>query len=283
MNELILHALRCPVCHSGLEIGNHGKSLVCLGGEKRHHCYDFSSAGYVNFAPPSQSHSGDSKEAVRSRTNFLEKGFYDPVRNTVAEMVKKYSSGLTVDAGCGEGYYTNGISEFAKAIIGFDLSKYGVEAAAKKAGKNHIENAFFGVAGIYDMPLFDNCVDGIISIFAPCATGEFNRVLKEKGILIVAGAGKDHLLGIKSAVYKAVYRNTERVDMPTDMEKVEEEEVKYNISLSDNQEIMNLFSMTPYYYRTSEEDFAKLKRMEKLTTPVNVFVRVYRKKKGVQI
>jgi 23S rRNA (guanine745-N1)-methyltransferase len=53
--------------------------------------------------------------------------------------------------------------------------------------------------------------------------------------------------------------------------------VSYEITLSDNETIANLFSMTPYYYRTGEKDREKLNRLEYVTTPVDVFVRVYKK------
>lgn len=275
MNERIKKALRCPICRAALEIGNEGKSLICLG-EKKRHCYDFSASGYINFAPPAQSRSGDSKEAVRARTGFLNRGFYAPVRDAVKAAVKEYASGLVVDAGCGEGYYSSAMAEVAEAVVGFDLSKFGVETAAKRTKGS--ERAFFGVAGIYDMPLASGVVDGVVNIFAPCATEEFHRVLKENGILIVAGAGRNHLLGLKEAIYDTTYANAEREDMPIDMELISEKSVSYEMKIDDNETIVDLFYMTPYFYRTGEKDMDKLKRLESLTTPVDVLLRIYRKK-----
>lgn len=274
MNDRIKNVLRCPVCGAAFGIENDGKSLMCLG-EKKRHCYDLSSSGYVNFAPPSQSRSGDSKEAVRSRTGFLNSGFYANVREAVLDAVKRYAGGIVIDAGCGEGYYSSALAEVADGVIGFDLSKFGVETAAKRTkGK---ENAFFGVAGIYDMPLFDACADAVVNIFAPCATDEFKRVLTKNGVLIAVGAGKNHLLGLKQAIYDEAYTNDDREDMPPDMTLVEEINVSYEITLSGNQQIADLFSMTPYYYRTGDKDMEKLRCLESVTTPVDVFVRVYKK------
>ncbi|MBE6662136.1 MAG: methyltransferase domain-containing protein [Ruminococcaceae bacterium] len=275
MNERIRSALRCPVCRAAFEMGNNGKSLICLGNEKRH-CYDISSSGYVNFAPPAQSRSGDSKEAVRARTGFLNGGFYAPICEAVRDAVKQYAAGLVIDAGCGEGYYSSAMAEVAGGVIGFDLSKFGVETAAKRT--KDYGNAFFGVAGIYTMPLVDACVDGVVSIFAPCATDEFLRVLKKDGVLIVACAGKDHLLGLKEAIYETTYENTEREDMPQGMILLSEQEISYEIELRGNASITNLFYMTPYSYRTGEKDMEKLRHLEHLTTRVDVLVRVYQKK-----
>ncbi len=258
-----------------MSLENGGKSIVCRGEGKRH-CYDFSSSGYVNFVPPSQSRSGDSKEAVRSRTGFLNGGFYAPILQAVKDVAERYADGLLVDAGCGEGYYTSALSEVSDAVLGFDLSKFGVDAAAKRT-KNK-DNAFFGVAGIYGMPLADACADGVLSIFAPCAEEEFSRIMKKDAALIVVGAGKDHLLGLKQAIYETTYENAEREDMPKGMTLTYETEVSYSMTLESNGQILDLFSMTPYYYRTGERDMKKLKSLEHLTTPVDVLVRVYHKK-----
>ena len=274
MTDLLKNALCCPLCGSSFELGNDGKSLIC-NGEKRH-CYDFSSSGYINFAPPSQSRSGDSKESVRSRTEFLNRGFYAPIRDAVKDTVKCCADGLVIDAGSGEGYYSSALSEVAKGVIGFDLSKFGVETAAKRV--RGVQNIFFGVASIYTMPLTDACAQGIVSIFAPGANEEFARVLKKDGVLIVVGAGKRHLIGLKEAIYDTTYENTEREDMPDFMELTEEKQVLYEITLKSKKEIFDLFSMTPYYYRTSESDMEKLNRMENLNTFVDVLIRIYHKK-----
>lgn len=267
--------LRCPVCRSTFGLSENGRSLVCEG-EKKRHCFDLAASGYVNLAPPAKNGAGDPKEAVRSRTEFLDKGFYAPIRDAVCEAVAK-CGGFVVDAGCGEGYYSCGIASHCESLVGFDLSKSSIEAAAKRAKREGAENAFFAVSGIYDMPVADACVDAVVSIFAPCAEAEFLRVLKDDGLLVVVGAGEDHLLGLKKAVYETTYKNTERVDMPSEMRLLDEKRVTYTVDLSDNKSIMDLFSMTPYSYRTAEADLQKLKALDSLTTEVDVIVRVYQK------
>ncbi len=262
--------LCCPICKSNFELSEDGKSLICIG---KKHCYDIAAKGYVNFAPSSKNHSGDPKEAVRSRTEFLDKGYYRPIREAVEAAVAR--CGVVVDAGCGEGYYSYGIAKHCEHLIGFDLSKAAIEAAAKRAKRE--ENAFFAVAGIYDMPMADGAADAVVSIFAPVAEAEFDRILKPGGLLIAVGAGENHLLGLKKALYETTYKNTERMDMPSSMKLLEEKTVSYTISLPDNKSIMDLFSMTPYSYRTGENDLEKLKNTDSLTTEVEVLVRVYQK------
>ena len=269
------NTLRCPVCKSPLGLSENGKSLVCFGGGKQH-CFDLAASGYVNLAPPAKNHSGDPREAVRSRTEFLDRGFYSPIRDAVCQRIEKIG-GFVVDAGCGEGYYSCAIAKHCDSLVGFDFSKFSIDAAAKRAKREGTANAFFAVCGIFDMPVADASVDAVVSIFAPCAEAEFDRVLKDGGYLIVVGAGEEHLLGLKQAVYETTYKNTERVDMPASMNLVDEEILSYSIELSDNKSIMDLFSMTPYFYRTGEEDLRKLKQTDKLTTKVEVIVRVYQK------
>jgi 23S rRNA (guanine745-N1)-methyltransferase len=182
-----------------------------------------------------------------------------------------------VDAGCGEGYYSNRVAAAAEAdVCGFDLSEFAVMAASKAAKRNNI-NAMFAVAGIFDMPLKDECADMVINLFAPCAEEEFKRVLKDGGILFVVGAGTDHLFGLKKAVYDEPYKNDPRNDLPVTMKHIGSHKVRFDITLSEREDRMALFAMTPYYYRTSRGDMEKLENAEGLVTEVEFDIEVYKK------
>jgi len=269
--------IKCPVCSAELELDGSGKSLYCCG--PRRHCFDFSAKGHVNFAL-GHSGGGDSKEAVRSRSAFLEKGYYRPFADELCSLLSKYlPKGATViDAGCGEGYYTNLVAQKCCVnTVGFDLSKFGVEHAAAVAKREGIDKSFFAVAGIFDMPVFDGSADAVINLFAPCAEGEFTRVLKKGGILVVVGAGEDHLFGLKRAVYDEPYKNEPRNDLPEKMKHIESKKVRFEISLSDKNDRMALFAMTPYFYRTSRKDMEKLENAEELVTEVEFNIEVYEK------
>ena len=56
------------------------------------------------------------------------------------------------------------------------------------------------------------------------------------------------------------------------------EELKYSISLDNSDDIMNLFKMTPYYYKTGREETEKLSRLTDLETAVHFAVEVYEKR-----
>ena len=58
---------------------------------------------------------------------------------------------------------------------------------------------------------------------------------------------------------------------------VDEIHIKDDILLKSKQEIYDLFTMTPYYYKTSKEDTEKLLKLESLTTTVHFAIEIYKK------
>lgn len=273
-DKIIQGALSCPLCHNSMSVA--GNSLVC-GGERRH-CFDFASGGYVNLCSPRQSGGGDSKQAVRARTEFLNKQYYRPVADALVELVGQFApmDAPVLDAGCGEGYYSCLIAEAGYSVMGVDLSKFATDAAAKRAAKAELDNAFFATASVFELPVADNSLGVISSVFAPCAAEHFATKLREDGCLIVAAAGEDHLLGLKRVIYDDVHTNTERADMPANMTKIAEKRVRYSIDVIGNADVMSLFAMTPYYWRTSPQDAEKLAVLDRLTTEVDVVLSVYK-------
>lgn len=259
-----------------------GEKTLCCEGERRH-SYDFSASGYVNLASPKQFGGGDTKEAVRARSAFLNKGFYQPIADKITELLKRYigERARVVDAGCGEGYYTAELARSGFSVYGFDISKFAVEAAAKRAKRElQGEKTFFAVASVYTLPIFDATVDAVVNIFAPCVEAEYTRILSDGGVLIVAQAGAEHLLGLKELLYDNVRENDTRADLPKELELLCEERLRYVITLEDNQSITELFAMTPYYWRTSRDDAKKLEKRDSLKTEVDVILSVYRKTVG---
>ena len=256
-NKSTVGRLICPVCGGPLEY-NGERSLVCNGGR---HTFDISAKGHVNLSL-GHSGGGDPKEAVRSRSEFLRKDHYLPFASEVCNVLSEFiadSAETVVDAGCGEGYYTEMIAEKCKlGAVGFDLSKSAIESAAGRAVRNGRDDLLFAVAGIYDMPVADGCADAVVNLFAPCAEKEFLRVLKKGGVLLVAGAGEDHLYGLKKRIYKTPYKNEPRNDLPAEMKRVFHTTVRFDLLLESEEDKQALFSMTPYYYRTSKEDAEKL-------------------------
>ena len=102
---------------------------------------------------------------------------------------------LTIlDAGCGSGYYSEGLENFGNLYL-TDISKI----AVKKASVN--KNAISFVSSIFELPIKDKTIDYILNIFAPKPQNEFLRVLKTGGKIIEVVPGKNHLKELKSLFF----------------------------------------------------------------------------------
>ena len=287
----LVRGLACPVCGAGMRISDDGRSLVCSADVSRRnpqgraHLFDGASGGYVSLAPR-HSGGGDSKEAVRARTAFLSHGYYAPAARALIELVQKITplGGMVLDAGCGEGYYSNQIAEAGFSTMGVDLSKFAVDAAAKsaRARRMHTDSVatLYAVGSVFDLPVRDGVFDTVTNVFAPCASVEYARVLKTGGHLIVGGAGERHLFGLKQRIYDDPYLNEPRRDLPDDggdLRLVHTQTVSFSITVEGQAHIQALFSMTPYYWKTSLDGHERIRAAERLETEVAFDLSVYEK------
>ena len=273
IDKVIDRAFSCPHCGAGMYISDTRKSVYCKGA--RRHCFDFSADGYLSMGQGG----GDSKDAVRARRAFLSKDYYLRGAEDICSVASKYITpdSLVIDAGCGEGYYTNKIAESSGFTVGFDLSKFACSAAAKSAKAKGIKASLFVTGSVFELPLSDGCADLVVNIFAPCAEEEYSRILSQKGHLIVVGAGENHLMGLKEALYESTYVNSARADMPKNMTLVEKTVSSFEIEVNGQEDIASLFLMTPYYWRTKESDKEKLLTIDTLKTKIEFEISVYKK------
>lgn len=271
---------RCPVCCGSLN--NNGKSLSCDKG----HSYDIAREGYVNLLLANQKASkepGDSPEMLRARRNFLNSGYYRRLAEHVAERIIKHidETGEDVnilDAGCGEGYYSDHISRIPSvssraAICGIDISREGVKLSAKR--KNNIQ---WGVASVHAIPLPDNFINIILNIFAPHDAQEFSRITADDGILISVIPGPEHLKGLKEELYETVTEHSNGIPDIEGFTVISTENLKYEFTVIWPQIKSDLLKMTPYYWRTKP---GRIQALEKspapLTTLADFSITVYRK------
>lgn len=271
MTTAVAALLRCPVCGAMGEKTADGKSFICRG--ERRHCYDFSKSGYLNFSRDGKT--GDAKAAVRARSAFLEAGYYQPLSDRVNEILDEVGAKSVADAGCGEGYYTNRMAA-GRTVLGADLSRDGIDHAAKTADRAG-SGAGFVVCSLFTLPVSDGGLDAVTCLFAPCAETEFRRVLRDGGYLLLVGAGRDHLMGLKRVLYDTPTVNEERADLPQGMTLVRRERLTGEITVDGAEQIGALFSMTPYYWRTREQDRAKLMGLSSLQTAYDFDIFLYRK------
>lgn len=279
--KLFENTLICPVCKALLN--NDSKVLKC----ENNHSFDIAKQGYVNLLPVNQKKSkspGDDKIMLDARRNFLEKKFYNPLIIKLADLINSYSKPTNdtppniLDAGCGEGYYMSNLNQKLNEncnFLGFDISKYAIQLAARK----YKEMSFF-VASIKQIPVQSETIDYIVSIFSPIGESEFNRVLKPEGKIIIVSPNKQHLLGLTEIIYPRHNEHDSKVESYDKelFKKVEETSVSFNISLTSSQDIMSLFTMTPYYYSTSKEKSEALEVYDELEVLIDFKITILEKK-----
>jgi len=257
--------LKCPVCGEKLMLNENG--AVC----ENTHRFDRASSGYLNLLLSQNKHTkapGDSRDMVLARRRFLDAGYYKPLCDALCEKIKELEPTSILDAGAGEGYYTSAFSKIAETI-GVDLSKDAILRASKRD-----KRGMYCVSSIFDLPVFDNSIDVVTSIFAPYSANEFSRVTD---IVVAVIPGEKHLLGLKETLYENPYLNDEKgYDLP-DFKLIDKVCVDFNIEVLGNEAIFDLFSMTPYFWRTPRDAAESLSKKEKLQTPISFRILTYKK------
>lgn len=267
--------LICPKC--GGKLARDGRSFLC----PQKHCFDIAKSGYVNLLTSDRMNSalpGDNKLMVRARKQFLDKGYYEILAAALCGTVRRHSAENVkiLDAGCGEGYYTEKIAETVgdlnAEIVGIDISKTAADYAARRT-----KPALFAVASVFRMPVESESCHIVTSLFAPYCGEEFLRVLKKDGVLIMVIPSERHLWQLKCAVYDEPYPNAVKDYELDGFKFLGSEKVSGEISLPCNEDITALFSMTPYFYKTGAEGHERLERLESLDTEIGFEVLTYRK------
>lgn len=263
--------LICPVCKSDMYARD--KSYVCAN----NHSYDIAKKGYVNLLmsqKSSKKRHGDDKAMLYARSEFLSKGYYNDILFAVLNIAKKhFVGGVYLDLGCGECFYTKHlINELAPTLtIAVDISKSALEIASG-------ENMLKAVASVSKIPVKNHSCNLITNIFAPIKPDEALRICAKNGVLIRAVPLERHLFSLKAAVYDNPYENAHDDTALEGFDLVDSFELKTNITINNNDDIIKLFMMTPYYYKTSSKDFARLKALDSLTTQIEVNILAYKPK-----
>ena len=265
----------CPKCKGELILDTNTKKC------KNNHCFDKAKAGYYNLllGVGGGTH-GDNAEMVEARRAFLSRGFYEPLAEKLALIVTERTpvGGCILDAGCGEGYYTDMVESRLRErdghsnVLAFDISRDAVKFAAKRN-----RNLSLAVATSYDMPLADGSVDTVFNAFSPLAISEVYRVLKTDGRFIMVYPGREHLYGLKSVIYKTPYKNEpEKVGLDG-FRLLSHETLSYTLKLDTEGDIRALFMMTPYAYRTSREDRERVLLLSSVRTEIEFVIDIYEK------
>lgn len=268
MNTKAAFNWRCPACKESLQLSNN--QWIC----SEHHSFDIAKEGYVNLLLAQHKNSkqpGDNKDMVNARRAFLAQGHYLPLANTIADILHKHLSPETfdaktatiLDAGCGEGYYLESITnnilkrfdDDTKPNIyasGIDISKHAILKAAKKYKPTPFGHFNFAVASCFDLPILDFSQNALIQIFAPAKSEEVARVLNKQGIWISVTPASEHLYELKSMVYDKPAMHSVDEAVPSGFSLLSQQEVRFDISLAKSIDRQNLLMMTPFYWTISE-------------------------------
>lgn len=268
---------RCPIC--GAPLVRENRTYLCAN----RHSYDMAKEGYVHLLPPNQKHSaapGDDKDMAAARRSFLAKGYYRPLLDALCRLTLSRAGAAPVllDAGCGEGYYTAGIyhalleDRKTPRMAGTDISKYILRAAAKR--ERDIE---FAVASSYHLPVADEAADILLDCFSPLALDEFRRVLRPGGRFFYVVPAARHLWELKQALYDAPYLNEEKETPYPGFVYEEIVPVNGSITLPCQEDIQNLFRMTPYCWKTPKAGVQRLAALDSLTVQISFRIHVFRK------
>lgn len=274
---------KCPVCSEVLIEGQ--KQYFCHNG----HNFDIARKGYVNLLLPGHTgpgSPGDDKEMIKSRRDFLSKGYYKNFSDALNQIIADEISNINdtkiniLDAGCGEGYYTWRLKDALSSLgYGDNINIYGIDVS--KPAIHHASGGdrsiHFAVASTYHIPILPGCMDYILCIFAPRDEEEFRHVLKPSGKLIVAAPGARHLLSFKKALYGDAKLIGQKGTVQEGFKLLKAINVSYEIYLKSTSDILNLLTMTPYYRHIEQHMIDNLKSFDELTTEVDFNIMVYQK------
>ncbi len=220
---------------------------------------------------------GDNGEMMQARRLFLESNHYQPLRDTLVNELKAH---LTVpeailDIGCGEGYYTQGLTQIASDdnaldVFGLDISKVAIRYAAKRYPQCH-----FSVASSHRLPFADDSLDAIVKIYAPCKPEELLRVLKADGLLVTVTPAARHLYQLRERIYDTVRLHDTAAETLPGFELLHQHDLHYPMHL--NGEMASaLLQMTPFAWKAKEETWEQLKAEQQFECEADFCIRLYR-------
>ena len=198
-----------------------------------------------------------------------------------------------VDFGCGEGYYARAVRDAAMVrddvaleLAAFDVAKDAADLAAASLGRD----ARVAVAdATRDVPLIDDSVDAVISVFAPRSPSELARVVRAGGRVCIARPGEDHMRELRElngdgvTVLDVEPGKSDRVDasmLSNGFEIVRRREIHGTLTLSE-EDVFDLLYMGPSGHHNEESAIRAAARDAPRVVTKSFEVVVYRRCLGV--
>src|SRR5690625_491915 len=277
--------LKCPICGSSLYVQDL-KSIVC----SHRHTFDIAKQGYLNL----MTHHikvNYSKDLFKARRKVIaESSFFSPFNNEISKMISKHTTSENnlsiIDMGAGEGSHLYNIANklqvnFDKIIIGIglDISKEGILEAAK-----NYEEHIWMVADLAKTPLNDDMFDMMLNILSPSNYEEFNRLLKDDGIIIKVVPREGYLKELRQYFFgdseKIDYSNKKVIELFKDKFELADQSRSNYTSNLDESTLQALFKMTPRTWRVENEKVEQFLHagISDITVDLDILIG---KKKGV--
>jgi 23S rRNA (guanine745-N1)-methyltransferase len=189
--------LLCPVRGCRTPLAREERRLVCLRG----HSFDVARSGYFNLLQPQErrsKHPGDTAEAVAARRRLHDRGVTGPLLRGIGEMLAAKPSDVVLDAGCGDGFYLGTLAhEIGFEAHGVDISTRAVDLAARRYPPSGGQFEWIVANADRFLPYADRSFSMVLSITGRMNAGEFRRVLRDDGRLVVAVAAPDDLIELR--------------------------------------------------------------------------------------
>lgn len=274
MPTIPFQLLRCPI--DGNTLTRNDNSWCCEVG----HSFDIAREGYVHLLPVQNKRSknpGDSKEMVAARRRFLSAGHYAPIAQTLAQMLAVHNQGSLscLDAGCGEGYYLRELQNMVMdlSILGLDISKWAVQAAAK------LDKLSTWVVGSNaNLPVISATIDFVFCLFGFPMYTEFARVLKPGGLLVQIDTGEQHLRELREIIYPSLKPTREKSPpLGGIFSLIEERALRFEINLESAEAIADLLMMTPHLYRANQEGKKKAAALHNISLSIDVDIKCFQR------
>ena len=100
-------------------------------------------------------------------------------------------------------------------------------------------------------------------------------LLKKDGRLYSVVPAPEHLFELKELLYEKPYQNDTRYPGGSELTLAGKHLISHTVNIPQN-DLKTLFSMTPYFYRTSESDKAKINRVDALKTTLAFMILEYK-------
>ncbi len=265
----------CPICQQDMHVDNPSQ-LVC----ESHHAFDIAKQGYINFlnkAVKTQYDKSlfDARQAILANTSL-----YQSVTNSIVQVIEqnvKQQKRVIIDMGSGEGSHLANITKKLNGdnvSVGFDIAKEAIIAATSYNG-----SIMSAVADISDVPIKPQQADVLLNILSPSNYNEFNRIIKNDGIIVKVVPNSSYLQEIRTALFESdegdeAYSNEAVVDLFHKTYDVIAEETVHEISDIDKTTLQHLIKMTPLTWSASDAQLTQLEKkpIAEITIDLHILV-----------